>query len=73
VDFTFPQGLISRSTMEKLRLSRCKRVEMQISADLLAALKSGKRLSITCQNAARNSFVLSLALNNFADAFQKIQ
>jgi invasion protein IalB len=47
--------------------------EMQISADLLAALKSGKRLSITCQNAARNSFVLPLALNNFADVFQNIQ
>jgi hypothetical protein len=29
--------------------------------------------SITCQNAARNSFVLPLALNNFADAFQNIQ
>ena len=47
--------------------------EMQISADLLAALKSGKRLSITCQNAARNNFVLPLALDSFAGAFQKIQ
>jgi invasion protein IalB len=47
--------------------------ELQINADLLAALRSGKRLSITCQNAARNNFVLPLALNNFADAFQKIQ
>jgi invasion protein IalB len=46
---------------------------MQISADLLAALKSGKRLLITCQNAARNNFVLPLALDNFADTFQKIQ
>ena len=47
--------------------------EMQISADLLAALKNGKRLSITCQNAAKNNFVLPLDLDNFADAFQKIQ
>jgi invasion protein IalB len=47
--------------------------EIQVSADMLAALKSGKRLSITCQNAAKNNFVLPLALDNFADAFQKIQ
>jgi invasion protein IalB len=47
--------------------------EMQISAELLAALKNGKRLLITCQNAARNNFVLPLALDNFADTFQKIQ
>ena len=47
--------------------------ELQINADLLAALKSGKKLSITCQNAARNNFVLPLPLNNFADTFQKIQ
>ena len=47
--------------------------EMQIGAELLAALKSGKRLLITCQNAARNKFVLPLALDNFADTFQKIQ
>jgi invasion protein IalB len=47
--------------------------EMEIGPDLLAALKSGKQLSITCQNAARNTFVLPSALDNFADAFQKIR
>jgi invasion protein IalB len=47
--------------------------ETPISAELLAALKTGKRLSITCQNAAKNNFVLPLVLNNFADTLSKIQ
>jgi invasion protein IalB len=47
--------------------------EMQISADLLAALKGGKRLSIICQNLAEKDIILPLVLDNFADAFQRIQ
>jgi invasion protein IalB len=47
--------------------------EMQISSDLLAALKGGKRLSILCQNSAKKDLVLPLVLDNFADAFRKIQ
>jgi len=47
--------------------------EMQISSDLLAALKGGKRLSILCKNSAKTDLVLPLLLDNFTDAFQKIQ
>jgi invasion protein IalB len=47
--------------------------EMEIGSTLLAALKVGKRLSIIWQNSAKNNIVLPLPLNNFAEAFQKIQ
>jgi len=47
--------------------------ETQVNSDLLAALKAGKRLSIICQDAAKNKIVFPVALDNFADAFQKIQ
>lgn len=47
--------------------------ETQVNADLLAALKGGKTLSITCENEARKTFVLPLALNNFVDAYRKIE
>jgi invasion protein IalB len=47
--------------------------EMQISPDLLSALKAGKRLSITYQNSAKNNVVVPLVLDNFGESFQKIQ
>jgi invasion protein IalB len=47
--------------------------ELQISSGLLAALKGGKRLSILCQNSAKKDLVLPLVLDNFADAYGKIQ
>jgi invasion protein IalB len=46
--------------------------EMPLSASVLAALKSGQRLSIIFQNLLKNNVVLPLPLDNFADALQKI-
>jgi invasion protein IalB len=46
---------------------------IQISAELIASLKTGKRLTLTFQNLAKNNVVVPLALDNFADAYQKIQ
>jgi invasion protein IalB len=47
--------------------------EMPLNSTLLAALKVGKRLSIICKNSAKNEIVLPLALDNFTEAFEKIQ
>jgi invasion protein IalB len=46
---------------------------MPMTADLLASLKSGKRLTITYQNMAKSNVTVPLALDNFAEAYQKIQ
>jgi invasion protein IalB len=46
---------------------------MQISPELIASLKAGKRLTMTFQNLAKNNVVVPMALDNFADAYQKIQ
>jgi invasion protein IalB len=46
---------------------------MQISQELIASLKAGKRLTMTFQNLAKNNVVVPMALDNFADAYQKIQ
>jgi invasion protein IalB len=47
--------------------------ETEISSGFLAALKSGKLLSISCQNSEKRKIVLPLALDGFVEAFQKIQ
>ena len=47
--------------------------ETSLNAAFLAALKGGKRLSLTFQNMAKSNVVLLVPLENFADAFQKIQ
>jgi invasion protein IalB len=47
--------------------------ETSVNAVFLAALKGGKRLSLTFQNMAKSNVVLLVPLENFADAFQKIQ
>jgi invasion protein IalB len=47
--------------------------QMQISSELLAALKGGKQFSITFQNAVKKDLVVRLVLNGFTEAFQKIQ
>jgi invasion protein IalB len=47
--------------------------ETQVGQNLISALKSGKRLSLTFQNMAKTNVLLPLPLDNFADAFQKIQ
>jgi invasion protein IalB len=46
---------------------------MQITPELIASLKAGKRLTMTFQNLAKNNVAVPLGLENFADAFQKIQ
>jgi len=47
--------------------------EIPVSSNLVAALKTGKKLSLTFQNMARTTVLLPFPLDNFADAFQKIQ
>jgi invasion protein IalB len=44
-----------------------------VTAELLAALKSGKRLTITLQNMAKGNVIVPVALDNFAEAYQRIQ
>jgi invasion protein IalB len=80
VGLYLPAGLniqIDNAKPEPVPLQTCDAqgcyAEMQISPALLAALKRGKRLSIICQNVAKNNVVLPLVLDNFADTFQKIQ
>ena len=75
-----PAGLniqIDNAKPEHVPLQNCDAqgcyAEIQISPTLLAALKRGKRLSIIGQNTAKNNVMLPLVLDNFADAFQKIQ
>ena len=47
--------------------------EIPVSSNLIAALKTGKKLSLTFQNMAKTAVLLPFPLDNFADAFQKIQ
>jgi invasion protein IalB len=47
--------------------------EAEISPALAAALKSGKQLSIICQDTAKKQIVLPLTLDGFATAFERIQ
>ncbi len=47
--------------------------QMTLSPNAIAALKGGKKLSITFQNMAKANVVLPFPLANFADAYQKIQ
>jgi len=44
-----------------------------LNPSTIAALKGGKKLSITFQNMAKANVVLPFPLGNFADAYQKIQ
>jgi len=44
-----------------------------VSGDLLAALKSGKRLAVSFQNLARQTMTIQYSLQNFAEAYQKVQ
>jgi invasion protein IalB len=80
VGLYLPAGLnfrIDNGSLQSIPLQTCDvqgcLAEMQLNSALLAALKTGKRLSIILQNAAKNEIVLPLALDNFADAFAKIQ
>jgi invasion protein IalB len=47
--------------------------EMPIGSNLVAALKGDKRLSIYFQSLTKDKVALPFALDNFADAFQKIK
>ncbi|MDB5533297.1 MAG: hypothetical protein JWO28_1612 [Hyphomicrobiales bacterium] len=44
-----------------------------VNADMLAALKGGKRLSVSFQNLARQTMTIPYSLQNFAEAYQKVQ
>jgi invasion protein IalB len=44
-----------------------------VSAEMLAALKAGKKLSIVFQNLTKDNITVPLQLSNFAVAYQKIQ
>ena len=44
-----------------------------ISADLLAALKSGKQLKISFQNMAKETITVPMPLTDFAAAYDKIK
>ena len=44
-----------------------------VSAELLAALKSGKKLAVTFQNLSKENISVPLQLTNFAQAYQKIE
>jgi invasion protein IalB len=46
---------------------------MPVAAETIAAMKSGKLFKIAVQNMARENINIPLALDNFADAYQKIQ
>jgi len=45
----------------------------QVSAEMLAALKAGKKLSVTFQSLNKENISVPLQLSNFAQAYQKIQ
>jgi invasion protein IalB len=44
-----------------------------LPADMLAAMKAGKKLGVTFQNLQKENITVPLPLENFAEAFQKIQ
>jgi invasion protein IalB len=47
--------------------------EIHLSSNLIAALKTGKKISLTFQNMAKNQVLLPFPLDNFAEALLKIQ
>jgi invasion protein IalB len=47
--------------------------EIPVNSNLIAALETGKKLSLTFQNMAKATVLLPFPLDNFAVAFQKIQ
>lgn len=44
-----------------------------VPKDMIESMKGGKRLAITFQNVAKQSITVPLTLDNFAEAYQKIQ
>ena len=48
-------------------------ISAPVSADLLAALKSGKQLKISFQNMAKETIAIPLPLSDFAAAYDKIK
>jgi invasion protein IalB len=46
---------------------------LQISPDVLAALKSGKQLKISFQNMAKETIAIPMPLADFATAYEKIK
>jgi invasion protein IalB len=80
VGLYLPAGLniqVDDGKLQPVQLQTCDLqgcyAETQISSSLLAILKGGKRLSILCKNMDKKDIVLPLTLDNFAEAFQRIQ
>ena len=46
---------------------------LQISQDLLAVMKTGRKLAVTFQNVARQNMTVPMTLAQFAEAYQRIQ
>ena len=46
---------------------------VQISPDLLAAIKSGKQLKVSFQNLAKETITIPMPLADFATAYEKIK
>jgi invasion protein IalB len=75
-----PAGLnlqIDENKSEPLALQTCDLkgcyTATQLSPELLGSMKTGKRLAITFQNLARNDITVRLTLDNFAEAYKKIE
>jgi len=75
-----PSGLmlqIDESKPEQLALQTCDLkgcyAATQISSELLTLMKEGKQLTITFQNLAKNNVAVRLTLDNFAEAYKKIE
>lgn len=48
-------------------------VNTPVSADLLAAMKSGKQLKVSFQNLAKETITIPMSLADFATAYEKIK
>ena len=72
LDLQIDDGKAQQMPLQTCDMQGCY-AEMPIGADLLAALKGGKRLSITFQSLPKNNVALPFVLDNFADVFQKIK
>jgi invasion protein IalB len=46
---------------------------MQVPAEMIAAMKSGKRFAVSFQNMAKENISVPFSLENFADAYRRIE
>ena len=65
-------GAPMRLVVQTCDLNGCYAGE-QISAELLTAMKSGKQFAIVFQDLTKKDITVSLTLERFAEAFERIQ